>query len=54
MKSEENEKIVKILTILRNMQDVVQTSVFRKKNLAFLQQIYYNNPASTVPQQIKF
>ena len=50
MKSEENEKIVKILTILRNMQDVVQNICFRKKNLAFLQQIYYNKSASTVPQ----
>lgn len=28
MKSEENEKIVKILTILRNMQDVVQNICF--------------------------
>lgn len=31
MKSEENEKIVKILTILRNMQDVMQNICFSEK-----------------------
>ena len=53
LEGEKRRKSLKYEQFCTMCKKLCKTSAFQKKNLAFLRQIYYNDCASTVPQQIK-